>query len=80
MKRLILASMVCIAMTSCGGDAANNDIGDTKTDSVGLTNPISIDTTKHPEGMTNQNVISTDTAAMNMQNSVNKAKESQKKQ
>ncbi len=80
MKKLMIVSALFITLTSCGGSATEEATDANTTDSVGLTNPTSIDTTKHPEGMVNSNVISTDTAAMNVQNSINKAKaESNKK-
>ena len=78
MKKLLSLGCVLFALTSCGGNGGENNSAGT-VDSVGLTNPIAIDTVKHPAGMTNQNVISTDTAAMNVQNSINKAKEAEKK-
>jgi hypothetical protein len=75
MKKLVMISALFIGLSACnsGGSAAND------TDSGGLTNPTAIDTTKHPSGMENSSVISTDTAAMNMQNSLKKAKEAEKK-
>jgi hypothetical protein len=80
MKKLTGIVSFALLLVACGGTAGNNDNNSaTTTDSAGLTNPSSIDTTKHPEGMSNQNVISTDTAAMNVQNAINKAKEAEKK-
>ena len=82
MRKIIVFSALVIALTSCGGSGStdNNNamVGDTGTE-AGMTNPTAIDTTKHPDGMINGNVISTDTAAMNMQNSLNKAKQAKKK-
>ncbi|HEX8460875.1 MAG TPA: hypothetical protein VF623_05580 [Segetibacter sp.] len=79
MKKLIVAASI-FSFFACGGNTANNEVeSKSNADSVGLTNPITIDTLKHPTGMDNSNVISTDTAAMNVQNSVNKAKAAQKK-
>jgi hypothetical protein len=73
MKKLSVASLLFIALGSCGGDPSNNNAaaGDT-TNKTGLTNPVTIDTTKHPTGMDNSNVISTDTAAMNTSNAYKK--------
>lgn len=73
MKKLLSGSILFIALTSCGGNPSDNNaaVGDT-TDSGGLTNPITIDTTKHPTGVDNSNVISTDTAAMNTSNAYKK--------
>lgn len=73
MKKLCIASTLFIALSSCGGNSSNNNetTGNT-TDSTGLTNPTAIDTTKHPGGMVNSSVISTDTAAMNTSNAYKK--------
>jgi hypothetical protein len=82
MKKLAFIGAIACVLTACGGsDTTDTQAGESNasTDSVGLTNPISIDTVKHPTGMENSNVISTDTAAMNTQNSINKAKAAQKK-
>lgn len=76
----MMVSALFIALTGCGGSGStdNNAIGDTA-NNPGLTNPTAIDTTKHPDGMINGSVISTDTAAMNVQNSINKAKAAKNK-
>jgi hypothetical protein len=82
MKKLMTILLGTFIFVSCGSDSNNageTDITRADGDSAGLTNPIAIDTVKHPAGMSNQNVISTDTAAMNVQNSINKAKEAEKK-
>ena len=81
MKKIVLIGAIVSVFTACGGNTADDSkaVENSTTDSVGLTNPISIDTVKHPTGMENSNVISTDTAAMNTQNSINKAKAAQKK-
>jgi len=71
MKKLSIVSVVTLALCSCGGNSSNNNAGDS-TNKTGLTNPISIDTTKHPTGMDNSNVITTDTAAMNTSNAYKK--------
>ena len=76
MKKAVIFSVSMFLLLSCNNSGNNESAGN---DSVGLTNPIAIDTVKHPAGMVNQNVISTDTAAMNVQNSINKAKEAEKK-
>ena len=80
MKRLYVVSVLFIAMSSCSGSSSGNnaDTGNT-TDTAGLTNPTAIDTTKHPTGMDNSNVISTDTAAMNTSNAYKKLDSARKK-
>ena len=80
MRKIIIFSALVIALTSCGGTGSTDNnavVGDTSNE-AGMTNPSAIDTTKHPDGMLNGSVISTDTAAMNMQNSVNKARQAKK--
>jgi hypothetical protein len=81
MRKIIMASALFIALTSCGGSGSTNSNADSgaTTNDPGLTNPTAIDTTKHPDGIINGSVISTDTAAMNVQNSINKANEARKK-
>lgn len=73
MKELSIVTIMFIVFTSCSGSSSGNNAttGD-NTDSAGLTNPTAIDTTKHPTGMDNSNVISTDTAAMNTTNAYKK--------
>jgi hypothetical protein len=73
MKKLCFFSAVFFIISSCGNSASNDAAGNTGGDSVGLTNPSSIDTVKHPGGMINSSVISTDTAAINVQNTFKKA-------
>ncbi|MDQ6813275.1 MAG: hypothetical protein M3040_06040 [Bacteroidota bacterium] len=80
MKKILVLTSLVTVLVSCGGTGSTDN---TKTENdtankAGLTNPSAIDTTKHPDGVTNSSVISTDTAAMNMQNSVNKAKQDKK--
>ncbi len=73
MKKLCIISALFISLSSCS-DLTNNDADNNNTaDSSGLTNPSAIDTVKHPTGMDNSSVISTDTAAMNVQNTIKKA-------
>ncbi|MEO6454048.1 MAG: hypothetical protein ABIN97_08255 [Ginsengibacter sp.] len=72
MKKLFIVSAIFI-FCSCDNTANNTNEAGANTDSVGLTNPVVIDTLKHPSGMDNSSVISTDTAAMNVQNTINKA-------
>lgn len=75
MRKSIVALALFTALYSCGGSTSGNNAAagsSTAADSVGLTNPTAIDTTKHPTGMDNSSVISTDTAAMNVQNSFKK--------
>lgn len=75
MKKLFIVSVLLTALYSCGGSSSGNNT----TDSTGLTNPTAIDTTKHPTGVDNSSVISTDTAAMNTQNSYKKLDSAEKK-
>ena len=79
MKKLFYSIAITIALFSCNNSSSSDgsDNHDT-TDAAGLTNPSAIDTVKHGDGIINSNVISTDTAAMNMQNSINKANEAKK--
>ena len=79
MKKLCVVTVLFIAISSCSGSSSGNgDTGNT-TDTSGLTNPTAIDTTKHPTGMDNSNVISTDTAAMNTSNAYKKLDSARKK-
>ena len=71
MRKLCIVAALYI-FSSCTNSESNTS-SENKSDSVGNTNPISIDTVKHPSGMDNSSVISTDTAAMNVQNTINKA-------
>ena len=73
MKKTIIASFLLVALNSCGGSSSdNNEVAGDTTNNTGLTNPTAIDTTKHPSGVDNSNVISTDTAAMNTSNAYKK--------
>ena len=79
MKKLFFFSALVIALASCNNGSSSADSVDRDTtNAAGLTNPSAIDTVKHGDGIINSNVISTDTAAMNMQNSINKANEAKK--
>lgn len=80
MKKLCVVTVLFIAISSCGGSSSgsNANTGNTS-DTSGLTNPTAIDTTKHPTGMDNSNVISTDTAAMNTSNAYKKLDSVRKK-
>jgi hypothetical protein len=80
MKKNIIFSALLMALLSCNSNSSSdsNAAGGDTTNATGLTNPSAIDTTKHPDGVINGSVISTDTAAMNVQNSINKAKEAKK--
>lgn len=77
MRKILLFSALLMAVVACNSTSSSGDAvaGDT-THNTGLTNPSSVDTIKHPDGVINGSVISTDTAAINVQNSVNKGKES----
>ena len=77
MKKMMIISFLVIGLASCNNNAGDNTHDGA--DSGGLTNPTAIDTTKHPSGMENSSVISTDTAAMNVQKSIDKAKAADKK-
>lgn len=71
MKRITLGAIVIIlGLASCNGGTADTDTS--TSDTVGLTNPVAIDTTKHPDGVANSNVTSSDTAAMNTSNAYKK--------
>ena len=74
-----LAIVVLYIFCSCG-NADNNSTTGNNTDSVGLTNRTSPDSVKHPSGVDNSSVISTDTAAINVQNTLKKADSLKKKQ
>jgi len=78
MKKILIASVLFTVLYSCSGNTADNITSGNTADSAGLTNPITIDTTKHPTGVDNSSVISTDTAAMNVQNSYQKLDSVQK--
>lgn len=80
MKKIFIASASLFFLYSCSGNSSGNAGDNNAADSAGLTNPTAIDTTKHPTGMDNSSVISTDTAAMNVQNSYKKLDSAQKKQ
>jgi outer membrane PBP1 activator LpoA protein len=77
MKKILSVMTAAVLLAACGNSNTETTESTESTtaanDSTGLTNPIAIDTVKHPAGMSNQNVISTDTAAMNTQNAIDKA-------
>ena len=70
MKRICF---ILLAYTFSSCNNAGENAASKSSDTVGNTNPISIDTIKHPSGVDNSSVISTDTAAMNVQNTIKKA-------
>lgn len=72
MKKIMCVLSIFTILTSCNNSNTGNEKHD-GSDSTGLTNPVSIDTIKHPSGVDNSSAISTDTAAMNVQNSIKKA-------
>lgn len=80
MKKMFIASALLASLYGCSGSSSGNAADNNAIDGAGLTNPTAIDTTKHPSGMDNSSVISTDTAAMNVQNSYKKRDSAQKKQ
>lgn len=57
-------TMVLIAMMSCGNAESEQGNG---TNNQGNSPSPRTDETQHPAGVSNQNVISTDTAAMNVE-------------
>jgi hypothetical protein len=65
MKRTALIFSLAVAICSCGNSGTDTA---TSSDTLG-TNPSAIEEqgTQHATGVTNQNVISTDTAAMNVE-------------
>jgi hypothetical protein len=67
MKKILSATALFLLMMSCANSGDNGG----STDTTGTTNPSAIDTTQHPNGMTNGSVISTDTAHMNVDNTGN---------
>ncbi len=80
MKKIWIGSFFIIAVSSCSGNSSENEtLEGSNTNSPGLTNPVAIDTTIHPSGMSNSNVISTDTAAMNTSNAYKKLDSAKKK-
>ena len=70
MKKIVIIIFIA-AYTSCNNTPGNSAEEKAK-DSIGLTNPSVIDTTKHPTGMDNSSVITTDTAAIDVSNSIKK--------
>ena len=64
MKKILFVFTIFFAATACDSHTSEQNTND----GVGKTNPSAIDTTQHATGITNQNVISTDTAAMNVEN------------
>jgi hypothetical protein len=64
MKKIIAISSIFFAVVACNSETESHN----SNDGVGKTNPSAIDTTQHATGITNQNAISTDTAAMNTNN------------
>lgn len=64
MKRTLFAFVLSVALVACGNSTDN---ASTETSTT-----IETDTTTQPGGVVNSNVISTDTAAMNMQNAQDK--------
>lgn len=80
MKKILCICALFIALTSCNGNSTNNNTDEVKSNDNGSdTYPIDSDTTKPGTGMDNAEVISTDTAAMNVQRSIDKAKDASKK-
>jgi hypothetical protein len=66
MKKLALGSMIVLALFSCNSGGNENNTGTEGGPSPATENPSAIEdsSTQHPTGITNQNVISTDTSAM----------------
>jgi len=61
MKKVMVTGMLAMALFACN-DAAKTDANASPTDS----------TIRHPDGVTNGSVISTDTAAINSSNAAKK--------
>ena len=78
MKKILVVSTIFLAFASCNNANTNSNNESDTAKAAGINNPASVDTTLSPNGMTNSEVISTDTAAMNMQNSINKSKATKK--
>jgi hypothetical protein len=78
MKKCFVTLALVVTLYACSGNGANNAATGDTTNNTGLTNPTAIDTTKHPTGVDNSSVISTDTAAANIQNSYKKLDSIQK--
>lgn len=77
MKKPLVLSTLFVALAACNGSGNNRGDNDTA-NQAGMTNPSAIDTIKAGDGIINSNVISTDTAAINVQNSIDKANEAKK--
>lgn len=73
MRKLCIVSVFFLLLSSCSNSTTNDEAKDNRTDGGAPTNPTGIDTVKHPSGVDNSSVISTDTAAMNVQNTIKKA-------
>ena len=78
MIKVAILFAVLISVSGCNGSAENNAANADSANAAGMTTSSTTDTTTPGDGMINSNVISTDTAAMNMQNSVNKANQDKK--
>ncbi len=68
-----LASIFFLLIFLSCADSTDNTSTGPVIDSATLANPTMVDTVKHPSGVDNSSVISTDTAAMNIQNTYKKA-------
>jgi hypothetical protein len=77
MKKLCIVCFSFVAFAACNNSSSDSAGGGDTTSESGLTNPTAIDTTKHPTGVDNSSVISTDTAAMNTSNAYKKADSAQ---
>lgn len=73
MKKLCIVSAIFLLLSGCSNSTTNDETESDSNDSGALANPTAIDTVKHPSGVDNSSVISTDTAAMNVQNTIKKA-------
>lgn len=78
MRKIVMCSVLLIALASCGGNTDTNATHADSANNAGMTTSSTPDSTKPGDGTINSNVISTDTAAMNTQNSVDKAKDAKK--
>lgn len=64
MKQFVVLAAIATALLGCGNNAPDSSA---QTDTTGSSPSAITDETQHPSGVTNQNVISTDTAAMNVE-------------
>ena len=72
MKKILFVTAIVAGLMSCNGTSENGSTDqDTANVEVGPL-PADVDTTRSPSGVDNSSVISTDTAAMNVENATRK--------